>query len=435
MLPVVAAVLLGVAPLPRQAPVIAVVGVTVLPMDGPALPDRTVLVRSGRITAVGPRAGTPVPRGARRIDGRGRFLIPGLTDLHVHVTADDLPLFLAAGVTAIREMNGSPAHLALRAEIREGRRLGPTMSVAGTLLAGVRQPWRHLLLTDDSAARAAVTAQMDAGYDYLKIYEGLTAPVYQAIAAAATARGATMIGHLPRAVGLAPVLAAGQRTLTHVDQILASIEGLHQPDSAAVAAAIDRIRAAGVPIEPTLAALQNLGRLRTAEVQARLDAPEVALVDPGIRSWWASLRRPTAPATPENLRITERQRWFTGALYRSGVTILVGTDTPNGLLVPGMAIVDELLALEAAGIPRGEALRLATAGGAEALGRSGEAGTIAVGKRADLVLLDADPTASLTALRRPAGVMIGGTWLDRDELDRLVAAVRARRTAPPPTGN
>src|SRR5262245_10390337 len=162
---------------------LAIQHVTVLDLEtGTTSADRTVLVRAGRIEAVGPSAEVAAPAGARAVDGRGHWLIPGLVDAHVHVSERDLPLFLANGVTAVRELNGSPAHIALRARIAAGELVGPRMQVASTLLAGERQRWRHELLLDPIAAGERAESFAEGGYDALKVYDGLAPEVYDVIA-------------------------------------------------------------------------------------------------------------------------------------------------------------------------------------------------------------------------------------------------------------
>lgn len=179
-----------------RPPAFAFEGVTIVPMDSPrALPDHTVLISGDRIAWIGPRSRASLPPGTQRIGGQRRFLLPGLVDVHVHVTPEDFPLFLANGVTTVREMNGSPDHLAWRDEVRRGVRVGPTLYVASPLLAGVRQGWRHTLVTSDTAAVRIVNQYAAAGYDLIKVYDGLSPEVYRAIVAEAARVGLPSGGH------------------------------------------------------------------------------------------------------------------------------------------------------------------------------------------------------------------------------------------------
>lgn len=402
--------------------------VALVPMDRERVePDRTVLIADGRIRWIGPSADARIPDEAVRIDGRGKFLVPGLVDVHVHVAAEDLPLFVANGVTTIREMNGSPAHLALREEIGSGRRAGPTLFVASTLLTGVEQPWRHVLIEDPARAASVVRSAVADGYDLIKVYDGLGPDAYGSLMAEAGRAGVPVGGHIPEAVGLDEVLASGQREIAHVEQIARAVTG-HDPDPSVIDETARRLAERGVWVVPTLAVIRRLTLQSTPEVQALLDSPEMAYVDSSTYGWWTSLRRPGGPAAPRPMatRIAAFYDAMVAALDRHGVPMAAGTDTPNPFTVPGFSLADEVVALERAGLTRFAALAAATRRAAELLGGAGEFGTIAVGKRADLVLLDANPLDDLAALRAPVGVVLRGSWLSRATLDDLLAAARRR---------
>jgi imidazolonepropionase-like amidohydrolase len=359
----------------------------------------------------------PAP-GAQIVEGAGRFLLPGLVDAHVHVSERDLVLFLANGVTSIRELNGSATHLALRARVAAGELLGPRLKVASPLLAGERQRWRHELLADPAEAYERALALAAEGYDALKAYDGLSVEVHAALAAAAEESGLPLVGHVPQAVGLARALAAGQG-LEHADKLVAATMG-HALDRAALPGIAAEIAAAEVTVTPTLASLEILSRAGSAEFNARFDAPELAYAERELLPWWESLRGPAdAPARAPG-EYFELLAELVQALHAAGVPLLVGTDTPNPLLVPGFSIHLELEALVAAGLPRAAVLRAATLGAAELLGFP-EQGRIAPGQVADLVLVDADPLASFAPLRDPAGVCVNGRWLARAELQALIA--------------
>jgi hypothetical protein len=412
-----------------QAPSAAAIeNVALVPMDRERVePGQTVLVADGRITWIGPSADARIPDDAVRIDGRGKFLAPGLVDVHVHVTAEDLSLFVVNGVTTIREMNGSPMHLALREEIASGRRAGPTLFVASSLMAGVEQRWRHLLIENPAQAVGAVRLAAADGYDLIKVYDGLGAAAYRSLMAEAGRSGVTVGGHIPEAVGLDEVLASGQREIAHVEQIAQAVTG-HDPDPSVIDETARRLAERGVWVVPTLAVIQRLTLQSTPEVQALLDAPEMAYVDASTYGWWESLRRSGGPAEPRPMaaRIATFYDALVAALYRHGVPMAAGTDTPNPFTVPGFSLADEVIALERAGLTRFAALAAATRRAADLLDGGGEFGTIAVGKRADLVLLDANPLDDLRALRAPAGVLLRGSWLPRTALDDLLAAARRR---------
>ena len=381
---------------------------------------QTVLVRGARIAALGAAEEVALPADARVIDGRGRWLIPGLVDAHVHVSERDLVLFLANGVTSVRELNGSPAHLELRARIERGELLGPRMKVASTLLAGERQRWRHELLQDPIAAGEKAEAFAAAGYDALKVYDGLSEEVYGVLADVARERSMPLVGHVPVAVGLERVLAAGQG-IEHVEQIVQATVG-HALDPARIPEIAARVARAEVSVTPTLAAQEILSHVARADFAARFERAELAYVDAGILSWWESLRA-REPGDRGGSDAVSPYYAFQAALVKAldeaRVPLLVGTDTPNPLLVPGFSIHAELAALVAAGLEPSAVLRAATVDAADRLGWK-EQGRIAPGQVADLVLLEGDPRGDLDHLRRPLGVVAAGRWLDRDALDALL---------------
>lgn len=198
--------------------------VTVIPLEGPGyLSGQTVVVEGRRITQIGPAASVAIPPGAVRIDGSGKYLIPGLSEMHAHIPAPPqadaagvdrvLFLFVANGITTIRGMLGHESHLRLRAEVARGERLGPQIFTSGPSLNGRSVP-------DVETARRLVTEQRAAGYDLLKIHPGLTRDSYDAIAATAAAEGIPFAGHVPVDVGLERSLAAGQATIEHLDGCL-----------------------------------------------------------------------------------------------------------------------------------------------------------------------------------------------------------------------
>jgi imidazolonepropionase-like amidohydrolase len=336
----------------------------------------------------------------------------------VHASERDLVLFLANGVTSIRELNGSPTHLALRARVAAGELLGPRMKVASPLLAGERQRWRHELLEDPAEAYERALALAAEGYDALKVYDGLSVEVHAALAAAAEEAGLPLVGHVPQAVGLARALAAGQG-LEHADKIVAATLG-HALERAAIPGIAAEIAAAEVTVTPTLASLEILSRAGSADFNARFAAPEMAYAERELLPWWESLRGPADAPSRAPGAYFELLAELVQALHAAGVPLLVGTDTPNPLLVPGFSIHLELEALVAAGLPRAAVLRAATLGAAELLDFP-EQGRIAPGQIADLVLVDADPLASFAPLRDPAGVVANGRWLARAELQALLA--------------
>lgn len=335
------------------------------------LEDRTVLVEDGRIAAVGARGATPVPAGARVIEGSGRILMPGLADMHVHLDDEgDLRRYIEAGVTLVRNMRGEPRHLRWRDEIAAGRRLGPRIVTVGpTLTGGMRVNPRHVWIINGAEASAEVRAQAEAGYDLVKVHSGFSAELLARVRAVAESTGRAMVGHLMGG-GIGAALAARQASIEHVDADDWAPDVLDQS-----MARIGRFR---VYLCPTLTAFYDMG-----------PAPDGG-----------------PPA---------HHRALIASARRHGVTILAGTDASLPPQRPGASLVAELEYLAAAGLTGYEALRTATVNAGDFLRRhvpgAARVGTVEVGGAADLILLPADPRQDLQALSSVEGVMLAGRWV------------------------
>lgn len=449
----------SVAPAARPAIAIqpgdlVITNASVVPMSqGGELAHHTVVIRGGRIIAVAPSSELPVPAGITAIDGTGKWLMPGLTDMHVHVFGDDqLAMLVAAGVTTVRNMYGNPQHLAWRDRVARGELLGPTIVTAGPLIDGDPPIWPgSTVLVNPADADKVVTDQKAAGYDFLKPYSRLSKPAYEALAAAGKRHGMLLEGHVPDAVGLDGVLAAGQRTIEHLDGYLVAQvpDGVKLPDDRrarlhATLAHLDRSRLAGAVARtvaagtwncPTLVVYDRLGALDDLPALRRrvawLDKLPSALVDAWdpkqdfrLQSYTAADFAAIRTASTERARVL-------AALAAAGAPLLVGTDTGNPFVVPGAALHDEIELMIAAGLPRPRVLRAATADAARFLGAPREAGVVEVGARADLLLVASDPlTAPLPLV--PDGVVLRGTWLPHAELEAKLADITRRVAAPPP---
>jgi hypothetical protein len=393
---------------------------------GTLLPNRWVTVRDGRIVSV--TAGAVDTSGLTVIDGRGLYLVPGLADLHAHLDEDDLDLMLANGITTVREMNGDSTRVAWRTAIRSGQRIGPTLFVSSPLLTGKALPFRHALIETPEMARIYAVRFAAQGYDLLKVYDDLSPEAYMAIATIAEEQGIPFVGHIPDEVGLRFVVGHGQASIEHAEQILQSTVD-HDFDPAGILPIVAMMADKETALTPTLAAAEILSDQRSSWFPSLYARPEMRYAPVGVRGWWNSIRRSggrEGPVGGDGAYITF-QRQLTLALWEAGVPILVGTDTPNPLLVPGFSLVHELQALERAGIPRAAVLRAATLGAAEHLGSADTVGTIEEGRRADLVLLAGNPLDDLGALRDVRGVVVRGEWLAPARLAAMLARVAERR--------
>jgi imidazolonepropionase-like amidohydrolase len=439
---------------------VAVTNVTVIPMTAPdsVLRNATVLVRDGRIAAVGPAASMRLPRGARRIDGRGRFLLPGLADMHVHLYSDDetpdslagdeLGVMIANGVTAVRLMIGTPEHLALRERIEAGGLLGPQLWVASPQLIGTESANARVVTTPDQA-RAAVKEVADAGYDFVKLTTDITPEVYDAIVAEAARNGIRVIGHVDPRVGVARALAAGQH-IEHLDNYLESVLADSAPTRESVSdlgvfypkrwasldyvddAKVERIAGATararVWTTPTLTMFKQAFGLGQTDEDIR-GRPDWAMMPASVRDLYLRARKSywaKAPSEARRTRWVEVRNRLVKAIADSGGHIMAGSDTPEWFLGYGFTLHRELESLVEAGLTPWQALAAATRSPAEFLHALTQWGTIEPGKRADLVLVSADPLADIRNTTRIEGVAVGGRWLPRAQLDRLVASATRR---------
>lgn len=444
---------------------LAVTGVAVVPMTSETvIQNATVVVRDGRIEAIGPSARVKVPAGARRIDGRGKYLIPGLADMHTHLYSDDparpdslgpyeLGVMLANGVTAARFMIGTPEHLRLRREVEAGRVLGPQLWVASPQFAG-KQYDNGVVVTSPERAREAVRAAADAGYDFVKLTMHITRPVYDAIVAEAARRKIPVIGHVDAAVGVPRALEAGQQ-IEHLDGYFEAIladsvagresvsnYGVFQPknwetidhvDDAKLVRLAEATARAGVWSTPTLTIFNTA--FGTGETDAAMQArPDWRMIPPDVRELYLGARTKywrTAATEARRRRYVEVRNALTKAIADAGGRILAGSDTPEWLMAYGWTLHRELEALVTAGLTPYQALEAATRNPAAFLGAAREWGTIERGKRADLVLITGNPLQDIRNTSRIAGVSIGGRWLEPPALERLVALATDRLDGAP----
>jgi imidazolonepropionase-like amidohydrolase len=403
--------------------------VSVVPMDSErVLRNQTVVVKNGHIVAIDAATKVAIPVDARVIDGTGKYLLPGLADMHVHTDPSDFSLFLANGITTIREMNGSADHLKWRAQLASGELLGPHLFVASTLIAGEKQRHRHVLVTSPDQAAKVVKEFAEQKYDFIKVYDGLSRAAYDQIIQTAREAKIAVVGHIPKAVGLDHALESGQKSIEHTEQIEYAVASFDSPLSPQQADAVaSQIVRANAWVTPTLASQEVLCRQGSVWFASLFDRPEMKFVDASTLSWWSSLKQPhshagSAKSSRDDLggRFFSSQVALVKSLNHQNALILAGTDTPNPLLVPGFSLHDELRNLNEAGLTAFEALKAATVNPAKFLGVLAEYGTVATGKRADLMLVDDNPLQNLTTLRTPEGVMLGGKWFSRWQLKELL---------------
>ena len=433
----------------QQQQAIAFINVNVVPFDRERIvAEQTVVVRDGRIAEIGSADKTKVPAGALQIDGRGKYLMPGLADMHVHLypgtgqqddlASQQLQLFLANGVTTIRNMIGKPEHIQLRERVAKGELLGPSIYTAGPPLLGNNVP-------TPEAAELAVTEQKKTGYDLLKVHEGLTPETYAAIVATANRVGIPFAGHATATVGLMRALDGRQSSIEHLDGYLQALVAENSPvkptpsqvvvgpvlqhiDESKIPAVAAATRKAGVWNDPTLTLFKLV--VSDAKPEEYLKWPEMQYIPAKMREGFAKQKQSTlgnpAPAVDRQRFVNLRNKMLV-ALNAAGAKLLIGPDSPQFFLVPGFATHRELESFVEAGLTPYQAIEAATRNPAEYFAEFMKAprdfGTVEAGKRADLILLDANPLQSVANLSKRAGVMVRGRWLPESELRKMLENV------------
>jgi cytosine/adenosine deaminase-related metal-dependent hydrolase len=393
--------------------------------------------------------------------------MPGLADMHVHFVREALPdlpaalanrspgapgipasasadherenrayalMFLANGVTTVRNMWGSPAIDAFAAAIRSGEVPGPFIYSTGPITDGNPQVWFSSRMVETAAeAEAAVAADKRDGYIAIKIYSLLSSEAYAAIVSAARREGLPVVGHVPRSVGLEGAIAAHQDSIEHLDEFLPSLqpggrsreqkpfaEALHDMDPSRLPALAHDIAAARISVCPTVV-VYDLPRTDSVWRE------EASFVPPSVFDRYARMYPSIAAGT--NPRSTPRAHELNlsivAALHNAGVQLLLGTDTPKPGVLPGYSLHDELVNFVAAGMSAYEALRAGTADAARFLGRTSDFGVLTEGRRADVLLLEANPLDDVRNTSKIAGVMVAGRWLSAGDLKKSMVALRA----------
>ncbi|MGH3874646.1 MAG: amidohydrolase family protein [Pseudonocardiaceae bacterium] len=433
---------------------VAITNVTVIDATGaPAQPGMTVVVQADRIATLGASRDVPVPKQATVVDGTGKFLIPGLWDMHVHPYDESwLALSLANGVTGIRVMKGDPTHHRWRQDVQEGKLLGPRMVIASNLIDGPDPIWPgSVAVSTEAEARQAVQQSQEKGADFVKVYSLLPRAAFFALADEAQQRHIVFAGHVPDAVTAAEASDAGLRSIEHLSgvtvatstreaEIRAEIARTHGAKNVPARKSLELQAARSHSPEqarslfarfarnetwqvPTLTILRSLSRI--GDISLGQDE-RLRYVAPSLAQSWQ--RFPRASRSPQELadqqELFRHQLALVGAMNQAGVKLLAGTDTLNPFCFPGFSLHDELELLVEAGLTPMQALQAATRNPAEYLDDLDRAGTIAHGKRADLVLLDADPLADIRNTRRINAVIATGKLLPRERLDAVLSEIQ-----------
>ncbi len=393
-------------------------------VDGRIVPNSTVTIRGETIASVTQKRSPPP--GARVVDGRRTFLIPGLWDMHAHMEASGesgLQLHVANGVTAIRDM-GSDLDLILkmRDATSSSRMLGPRIFAAGPILDDAPGDWPlRMRVKTAEDGRAAVQLLKRRGVDLIKVHDHTPRDAFFAIAEEARRQNLPLAGHVPHGLTVQEVIEAGQSDIEHLDnlRLWKPCPGAgYRPE--ACRPLFDMLARRGIWQTPTLAAWSELATIGTPA--SAVSADHLAYASKSLRAMWAGNQ--SLFATPEVVRElragAEVGARVTSDMAKAGVGILAGCDA----MIPGFCVHDELVAMVRGGMTPLAALQTATLNPARYFGLQQTLGRVAPGHRADLVLLDANPLTDITSIRRIRAVVVAGRLLDRQELDRILAHVR-----------
>jgi imidazolonepropionase-like amidohydrolase len=435
---------------------------------GRVLPDQNVLIEGGRITRAGPWDSAKPPAGVKVVGARSKYLIPGMWDMHVHAAWPQIDeifagLFVANGVTGVREMFGDMGIVRAWKKRYESGEAWPRVVAAGHILDGPNPIWPGSTVAGTAEeARKAVDALHEAGADFIKVYNRLPHDAYVAAVDEARRVGTYVAGHVPDAVSVAEASDLGQRSIEHLTGVALECS------TEAEALRAERTAAAGDPSAMLKSYARQAKRIlatqdaaRCSDLFARLarnqtwQVPTLVVLrsfasmnddrlaaDPRLRympeevrkSWdWRSdfrLRDRTPEDWAMGKRMNRRAVSIVGAMHRAGVPILAGTDVLNPFTFPGFSLHDELALLVEAGLSPAEALRAATLNPAIFLHEADSLGTVETGKRAELVLLDANPLKDIHNTQKIHAVVLNGRYYDRAMLDSLIK--NAERTANPP---
>lgn len=415
--------------LPSLAQTVVFRDVNVISMTSSKVEKKTVVVSDGKIGSIlKPGVMFKLPEGSVVVDGSGKYLIPGLAEMHGHIPplgsppgllSDVLTMYLANGITTVRGMLGHPQQLTLRENARKDIVVSPNLYLAGPA-------FNDQNIGSPQHAMDKVREQKEEGWDLIKVHEGLTVEEYDAMAKTAKEVGMRFGGHVPEAVGLVHAIDMGQETFDHMDGYLEYLGGdKGKIDEKKLAAIVKKSKEAGVWIVPTSALWAVLYNGIPLETLKSYD--ELKYIPEGAVATWVKLyegRAEQTAAVSKNV-LANRQR-ILSALYKGGVKILMGTDAPQQFSLPGFSLQRELLYMRDAGMSPYDILKSGTVNPGQYFAKQDSFGTIETGKRADLVLLNANPLTDIRNVSKIEGVMVRGKWFSREDLDERLAKIEEK---------
>ncbi len=428
-------------------------------------PNVTLVITNNRIASLHGTTEVAFPTNAVIVNAAGKYIIPGLWDMHVHWYSEDyLPLFIANGVTGIRIMFGFSLHHEWRKKVEQGALVGPHMYIASTLVDGPSPIWPgSLSVTNAEDGRHAVSRAIAEGADFVKVYSVLPREGYFAIADEAKKRNIPFVGHVPETVSVEEASRAGQKSIEHLTGVLkacstreseflkASLEmssGVLSPDKVKLRAHLWRqqdkdalecysqarsdrlfeiLRKNHTWQCPTLIVQRNVSHLDDGSITNDV---RLRYVPQSIKAMWdpsndVRLKAVTPEEWAAKKSIYQKEFEIVGAMQRAGVEMLAGTDTGNPYCFPGFSLHDELALLVEAGLTPMQALQGATRNAARFMGKEMNWELLKPGKLADLVLLDADPLAGITNSSKIAAVVYGGKLFTKAALQEILSKAQA----------
>jgi imidazolonepropionase-like amidohydrolase len=408
--------------------------VTVIDATGAQpMPDMTVIITNERITKIGQSGQVTVPRGARVVNAKGKYLIPGLWDMHVHLSwtkATALPLLVANGVTNVRDLGSRLDELdEWRTKINAGLITGPRIFRAGPILNGQKFNVYQLVSGNPEETRGVVRALKEVGVDFLKTHRRMPRDSYFALIDEAKKQGLTLVGHIPMTVTPEEASDAGQATIEHTETLFegtfaAALKGRKLPDAIRQFRAEDaeklfaRFVKNQTVVDPTLVAFRSF--VEASDPSSPPD-PRSRYVALSLKKEWQKILKPVSAEDLAEMKATAAElREVVRQMNQAGVTLVAGSDIA-GPRIPGFGLHDELVLLVEAGLTPMQALQAATLTPARVLNKAKDLGSIETGKIADLVLLDGNPLDDIRNTQRIHAVTVNGKLLDRAALDRLLA--------------
>lgn len=413
----------GVKISPTENVPIAIVHVNILSFDNNdsttnhILYDQTIVINQGIIISINP-TNEQLPENIKIIDAQGKYIMPGLVDMHTHLfDRSDLTLYLANGVTTVRNMMGFPMHLKWRKEVEEGKLTGATVYTASpTINSGDNAGPFHKKVKNEKQVKKAIKKYAKAGYDFIKIYDGLDSIMLDKVLAEAHKYNMSVAGHPPYKVDFDELLTKDIISLEHVEEILQG-ELNYKYNEEKMRIIARKIKEAGIYITPTLSAYRHI-LLASEQKELFLERDSVEYINPVIRFIGRKqLGDYVEMEDNSNVKLKfEIMQWILKVLNEEGVNLLLGTDTGPNLTIPGFTMYDEIVLSMQSGLDCYDVLYSGTMNAAKALGIDEQSGSVSVGKNADLILLDENPLEVISTLRHPSAVIKKGLLYDEDKL-------------------